>query len=283
MNSIKKLINGITGKENNTFLEFGKNIPEIESASIWMNYGSIKNYGHFLFDALPALYYYKNAGILANFPAISPELKNWQSDLLSATQCQSIGHKSKIVRVKRAVVTSCMNHYLHRPGILLLGLREIFEPRPSIPWRMIYLSRRGYYSRIMVNEAELEFRLRQIGFEIHCPEKLSIAEQIRLFQCAKILIGASGAALANIIFMPKSSTLIEIRPSWISEPWLSASSKLLGLNHIVTNSKREIEYLSLTVCNQIRQLPRVLLGKKRGSYLVDSKELLNEVRKAVEK
>lgn len=63
----------------------------------------------------------------------------------------------------------------------------------------IYL-RRTSGTRKVTNVAEIEKLLVSRGFAIVEPEKLSFLEQVRLFSNAKVVVGSSGAALANIVF-----------------------------------------------------------------------------------
>jgi capsular polysaccharide biosynthesis protein len=70
----------------------------------------------------------------------------------------------------------------------------------------IYL-RRTSGARKVINAAEIEKLLVSQGFSIVEPEKLSFLEQVRLFSNAKVVLGSSGAALANIIFCPPETAI----------------------------------------------------------------------------
>ena len=52
----------------------------------------------------------------------------------------------------------------------------------------------------MVNEAELEEALTEIGFAVVKPETMSAPEQIKVFSCAKIIVAPTGAGLANLLY-----------------------------------------------------------------------------------
>jgi capsular polysaccharide biosynthesis protein len=83
------------------------------------------------------------------------------------------------------------------------------------PWRRIYISR-AKSARSIVNEADLLPVLDAYGFEVVRCEALSMAQQIRLFSEAKIVVGAHGAGMINPIFCNPGSTVIEIynRQRW---------------------------------------------------------------------
>jgi capsular polysaccharide biosynthesis protein len=80
----------------------------------------------------------------------------------------------------------------------------------------------------MVNEAELESALRDRGFVIAEPEHLSVAEQIGLFRSAEIVVGATGAALANTLFLPPDAKLFEIQPINYQGIWVRALAQYVG-------------------------------------------------------
>jgi len=71
------------------------------------------------------------------------------------------------------------------------------------PSRKLYVSRGNSPYRRMVNSEKIETLMREKGFEIVYPEKLSFVEQVQLFAQASVVVGPSGAGLANLIFAPK--------------------------------------------------------------------------------
>ena len=80
--------------------------------------------------------------------------------------------------------------------------------------RNIYISRMKS-SRSPANEILLIQELKYLGFEIIASEKMTIFDQITLFSETQILIGVRGAGLANMVFMPENSKVIEVvDPNW---------------------------------------------------------------------
>ena len=65
--------------------------------------------------------------------------------------------------------------------------------------RKIYL-RRNSGTRRLLNSAEIERLLLDRGFSIIEPEHLTFVEQLSMFRWADVIIGATGAACANIVF-----------------------------------------------------------------------------------
>jgi len=66
----------------------------------------------------------------------------------------------------------------------------------------LYFSRSALKSnlRLIVNEKQLEVKLREKGFAIRYPEQLSLGEQIALINRHSVLVGPAGSALHGILF-----------------------------------------------------------------------------------
>jgi capsular polysaccharide biosynthesis protein len=74
--------------------------------------------------------------------------------------------------------------------------------------RKIFISRSGSDYRQLLNSNEIEELLIDKGFEIVFPENLSFYSQVKIFSEAEIIIGQSGAGMANFIFAPSDSKLV---------------------------------------------------------------------------
>ncbi|HET8744035.1 MAG TPA: glycosyltransferase family 61 protein [Ramlibacter sp.] len=70
------------------------------------------------------------------------------------------------------------------------------------------LIRRKSGNRALVNEDALEERLAPLGFVPVYPERLSFAEQFHLFSNVETVVGATGAAMANLIFCRPSARIV---------------------------------------------------------------------------
>lgn len=81
---------------------------------------------------------------------------------------------------------------------------------PAPPTRL-YISRRKAPRRKVLNEAEVEQLLGSYGFQCVCFEDFAFEDQVRLCASANVLVSMHGAGLANMIFMPERSTVVEFR------------------------------------------------------------------------
>jgi len=208
--------------------------PEIEAGAVFLPWGATFNYGHFVIDALPSLLALEQAGLLAGVPVLAPKLTAWQRDLI-AMAFPGIGLReveAPVVRVKRAVFATSMDHFLHHPNGLVADVAaRVLERAPAGRGaRRVYLSRRGQSMRVMVGEAALETALAARGFTIVRPETLGAAEQVALMRDAQVLVGASGAALANAVFLPKGARVVEIQPLNFTSQWVRAACRQVGVD-----------------------------------------------------
>jgi len=94
----------------------------------------------------------------------------------------------------------------------------------------IYIARR-HQRRKICNFREIRAVLSDYGFYILNPEKLSITEQIRYFANADVIVGPSGAGLANMIFSNKAK-IIELKPfGWRESSLWSDIANEFNLDH----------------------------------------------------
>lgn len=69
----------------------------------------------------------------------------------------------------------------------------------SRSFEKIYISRRGFDKRSMLNELEVESFFENSGYEIIEPSELTIEEQVCIFKGCKKIVAPPGAALTNLI------------------------------------------------------------------------------------
>ena len=74
----------------------------------------------------------------------------------------------------------------------------------------LFLSRRGFSSRQLVNEVELEKILHDLGFTTIYPETMSFSEQVDAFQSATIVVGSCSSALTNAIFCNAGARIVAL-------------------------------------------------------------------------
>lgn len=75
----------------------------------------------------------------------------------------------------------------------------------------IYISREKATRRKILNEGDVQFSLRSLGFTVVYMEDFTLAQQISIIYNSSIIVGPHGAGLANIHFMKPGSKIVEIR------------------------------------------------------------------------
>jgi len=83
-------------------------------------------------------------------------------------------------------------------------------PSPHRSPRRIYIDRRGSRIRKLLNEDDLVTALGRLGFVAVRPEALSLADQIRLFRGAEVIVAPHGAGLTNLGFCRPGCVVIEL-------------------------------------------------------------------------
>jgi len=96
---------------------------------------------------------------------------------------------------------------VHREAVEFLR-KIFFIPSKQLPNRLLFLGRKTNVATRISNQEEIQNIFQQCGFEIVYPEELSLSQNMELFAQAKVIAGATGAAMTNIIFAPKNAKII---------------------------------------------------------------------------
>jgi capsular polysaccharide biosynthesis protein len=180
------------------------------------------NYAHWLTEVLPRLHAYVRSGLPEGATVILDA--DLHANMLASAELVTGGrarlHRLEagaVARVERLDVVSPAGYIpFDRRGKAQPGdSHGVFSPPafaslraqlagalgapPASTPRNVLIRRKSGY-RSLVNEQELEDRLVAEGFVPVYPERLSFAEQFHLFSNADTVVGATGAAMANLIF-----------------------------------------------------------------------------------
>jgi capsular polysaccharide biosynthesis protein len=188
-----------------------------------------KNYFHWVFDILPKIKLCSEHYLLKEIDFYYlPNLQNFQKQTLSIF---NIGEdkilNSNLYRHIQASELIVVDHPWYHRGFILDQVE--FLPRWIIHWlkdvylkcakkfdsnEKIYIDRtESKFSHCQIqNDNEIFNFLKEKGFSKYKVGELSFFEQIYLFNNAKIIIGAHGAAFTNLAFCKPNTKIIEIRP-----------------------------------------------------------------------
>jgi capsular polysaccharide biosynthesis protein len=214
-----------TGEE--TILTLPHQVDELDRVVVSMPWGARTNYGHFVLDCLPTVASVVDLPELEGHRFAFPPLEPWQRrhlELLGVEdplELEIIDYFGPIFRVSDVIWASCMASFMHQPNITyrLVRDRQLARKTPrALSFEKVYITRRGFIAhggapkRTFLSEERLEERLRQLGYAIVDPAKRTIDEQIDIFGQADVIVGCSGAALANVIYCHEAAIVVEITP-----------------------------------------------------------------------
>lgn len=209
-----------------TSFELPAEALQIPRATVFVSWGGLHNYAVFLLNDLPALVAAGQVGTLATHPPIAPPLLPWQAQLLDLTiggTVRPIVVEAPIVRLGEAAFAAPALEATRERILTTVAVPD----DPGAPKR-IYVSRRGSLKGELLNEAELETALEARGFMIVRPQEWSIRDQIILFNRADVVVGATGVAMANVLFCKPGTKVVEIQPDSLAGFWVHDLAQGIG-------------------------------------------------------
>ncbi|OYR44584.1 DUF563 domain-containing protein [Halorubrum sp. Ea8] len=174
------------------------------------------SYGHWLLDQLPkirGLERYKEATGRDPTVIVESDPPGWIQETLSLVGVDDVIPLDMPVARANSLIVSPSRESVPRNQQVYEPSREDVDwlrremksraPAPSeeLPDR-IYISRENLdgRGRYVTNKEELKGVLEEFDVEWCTPETLSVAEQVRLYENAEVIIGPHGAGLINMVF-----------------------------------------------------------------------------------
>jgi capsular polysaccharide biosynthesis protein len=199
----KELVRSAVQKKEN--VEFG-----ILGVQDWAN-----NYFHWMTELLPRIAAMHQHH--PDFPVLIPA--NYLNYPFIVESLQQLNIDFKPFDVKHTLKVNTLKAVeVPHVGRFNEGLMYFFRDKfmkgfapVSHPFRLVYISRSRAKRRRISNEDEVFALLKLKGFQKVNLEELKLMDQVKLFQEARIVVGCHGAGLANIMFMQKNQTVIELK------------------------------------------------------------------------
>jgi capsular polysaccharide biosynthesis protein len=192
-----------------------------------------RNYYHFLHDCLSRISVLDQCAEAAPVDRwYLPQESRFQRELLELMGIPEDrvldSRRHPHVRAETLVVPGLPSDVERNPPWVSAYLRGRLKPADldRVPGRRIYLPRRASrHNRQVRNEDEVIAALQRRGFELVDPGELSVADQIRAFGEADVIVAPHGAALANLAFCSPGSALLELFPaqSFVADYWKMAA------------------------------------------------------------
>lgn len=121
----------------------------------------------------------------------------------------------------------------------ILKYIKLKKIKAKYDYKKIYIDRfdaNKKKDRFLANEKKLKNKLKKEGFKFITLSNYSFFEQVLIFNNAKLIVGLHGAGLANILFVKKSTKIIELTNSEWPDMYYKLSKCLnLNYNKIICN------------------------------------------------
>jgi hypothetical protein len=174
------------------------------------------NYFHWLTDVLTRLYSVRD--VLDDYTLILPEnfchsYNRYTLEKFGVKKIQWTNDKKMLFASEVLLPTHTAPAGNYNPELLRKAVQFLVseQSRSLEKGDKIYITRQKASTRKVINEDEVISFLQRHGFAIlHC-EDLSFESQISILSHARVLISIHGAGLANLMFMPPESCVLELR------------------------------------------------------------------------
>ncbi len=196
-----------------------------------------RNYAHWITQCVPAIAGYAMEPEFADGVLLLPEINATyrQALVLAGIALPEVVHvdPDHTVAVEELVYSTLLLHHF-APSVLA---RWVFERMVTAATAdadaaeavdQIYVSRADSTARPMTNEGELVRLLADHGIEPVIPGTMSLAEQIRQFRAARLVVGPHGAGLGNIVFCRPRSVMYELIPDHWTDSFVGPSINLFA-------------------------------------------------------
>ncbi len=173
------------------------------------------NYGHYLVEMLPKAWIGRNLFGLTGLKYIVQ-----QNDIMMvvAESMTGVGidpnaivwtDNDPVVCDRLLLLDGVTYHGQYQSPLCARALEDLSSRTEPGPADRIFVRRRAR-TRPLLNEDRVEAALRARGFAVVEPGRMMLREQIALFKGARMVVGALGAALANIAFCEARTKVVAL-------------------------------------------------------------------------
>ncbi|WP_332632287.1 glycosyltransferase family 61 protein [Halalkalibacter flavus] len=218
-------------------------------------------YYHWMFDILPRIHLMALKGIEVDKYVINRNgpKQAFQDETLNLLGINSEkiieADKNFHLRASNLVVSSLAGYKGQMPKWTCDFLRKSFLDSDTSNLNhseneLIYITRQNARHRKVVNDLKVQEFLKELGFKTVKLEELSVKEQARVFFQAKVIVGAHGGGLTNLVFCQPNTKVIEIfSPAWVAPLyWILSNHLDLDYYFLIGEGERSPEYVDVPGC-----------------------------------
>jgi capsular polysaccharide biosynthesis protein len=230
--------------------------PVVEDPVLHCFHPASAAFGHFLFDVLPVLAFFRQKILDGRLKVLIPSFPQWgfnilkemgisREHLIQLSMSPIICRNATIVSTMTTYNTFFPNPVLTQSPAKALGLDVSNRWENHTKGSRIYLSRanqNNYFNRSVENEDEVRATLAAMGFQIIEPSNLSFRDQISAIESASVIVGPHGSGFGNLMFARRNTAVIDLMPDdWVEffdkngtpERWLLNITNVFGLDYTV--------------------------------------------------
>jgi len=184
-------------------------------------------YYHWVFETLPKLHILKASGQLekVDYFLVPGMAFRYQREYLAhfGISSDKIINEEDVhhIQADELMVTSHVKLYDHHPKWICDFLYDSFsrQYKTDSPQKLVYIARGdAARSRRVENELQLIEMLKGYGFEAYYLSKLSLQDQVVLFNSARVVVGAHGGGLSNYVYCRPGTKVLEFYPDQYIRP-----------------------------------------------------------------
>jgi len=169
------------------------------------------NHSHWLIQTLVKLTMFEAAGIRPSKLIVQPSIKKYQIEMLSMLGYSKndliVRGVNQPMKFRELYVSYTSNTLIPDLSIFDRLIAETVSKDYSL--EKIYVSRQDKSNiRRFLNEEKIIELVKEQGFEVVIPSKLTVEEEINIFRNAKVIVGPLGAGLYNSIFNDRKGTRV---------------------------------------------------------------------------
>ncbi|MBW4022317.1 MAG: glycosyltransferase family 61 protein [Proteobacteria bacterium] len=173
------------------------------------------NFGHFLMDMFPKAWL--TARLLTRRPTtcivhgtdILPVVEEALGRIGIPTSAISVTDGQPVLCEQLIVIDGLTAHGVYQSPLSVQALMDLGAGIPAAPYAKLFVTRHAR-ERPLLNQDAVAAALRERGFVVVDPARMTLAEQISLFKGATTVVGPLGAALTNIAFCPIGARIVAI-------------------------------------------------------------------------
>jgi hypothetical protein len=182
---------------------------------LWITDFWSNGYFHWLADALSRLYVMRDRLDLDLILPAGYECLDFVTSSLKAFGVKTFDFigRDEVLECRSLLMPSHTAPSGHYNEEIIRGVRNVLLSAygDSNHEEKIYISRRHARKRRIANEDEVSQILSRFGFQTIFAEELSFAQQVKICSRARCLVSNHGAGLTNMLFMPESGSVLELR------------------------------------------------------------------------